>query len=224
MRYGHKRIERTTNGNGFILYSADSGFWMRSSPFISRLAISLAPMLETVLADNTIEFWLAPEVEQESQFQISRVEVAEELQGTVGTQAFGRFDLDYELSVDNHVERLASEWLAPEVHHYRDFTLGTMALGYQVTLEGKCIDVLSVAKSQLAVNIEKASDDRASEVGFEQLVAAFVFAVHPLVSVPSVHSVSSIRYGQHRAAALERHATISRTAARASHDNSWERI
>jgi hypothetical protein len=165
MRYGHKRIERTTNGNGFILHSADSGFWMRSSPFISRLAISLAPMLETVLADNTIEFWLAPEVEQESQFQISRVEVAEELQGTVGTQAFGRFDLDYELSVDNHVERLASEWLAPEVHHYRDFPLGTMALGYQVTLEGKCIDVLSVAKSQLAVNIEKASDDRASEVG-----------------------------------------------------------
>jgi hypothetical protein len=99
-----------------------------------------------------------------------------------------------------------------------------MALGYQVTLEGKCIDVLSVAKSQLAVNIEKASDDRASEVGFEQLVAAFVFAVHPLVSVASVHSVSSIRYGQHHAIALERRAAISQTAARAGHNNFWERI
>jgi hypothetical protein len=70
-----------SNGNGLVVRCPfvlrRLSLWRRSHRFVSRLAISLAPTLETVLADNTIESWLAPEVEQESQFQIGRVEVAE---------------------------------------------------------------------------------------------------------------------------------------------------
>jgi len=100
---------------------------------------------------------------------------------------FSRLDLDDELFIDDHVERLPRQWLAAVVDHHSNFAVRAMTLGLQVALEGQCVDEFPVSKAELSVDVEERTDDRAGQVGLEQLV----LGGHRSMSGRFIHSVSS---------------------------------
>jgi hypothetical protein len=83
-----------------------------------------------------MELRFASEMEKKTYLQVCRAEVAEELQRGIWREAFCRFDLDHELLVDDHIESLSREWLAPKVDHHPDLAIDLVTVCPKIVLEG----------------------------------------------------------------------------------------
>lgn len=125
-------------------------------------------MLQAVLADDAMKVGLATEMQQQPDFKIRRTEIAEELEVCSGMQMLGRLDLDDDLLVDDHVQRLPRQRFAPIVHHHGDLALDAMAFGNQIALQGQGVDELSIPEPELAMHVAKGIEDRARYCSVEE--------------------------------------------------------
>jgi len=83
-------------------------------------------------------------------------------------EMLGRLDLDDDLLVDDHVQRLPRQRIAPIVHHHGDLTLDAMGLGYEIALQGQSVNELPISKPKLAMNVAKGIEDRARYCSVEE--------------------------------------------------------
>jgi hypothetical protein len=102
--------------------------------------------LEPVLADHPLELRLASEVLEQSDFEIGRAEMAEGLTSSALMQALGGLDLDDELAVQDHIERLSSEWPAFEVDHQADHPCDSQIFGPHVSPERCSVDGFAISE------------------------------------------------------------------------------
>ncbi|MDQ2765807.1 MAG: hypothetical protein M3Y30_01510 [Gemmatimonadota bacterium] len=96
---------------------------------------------------------LTTEVKQETDLQVRGAQVAKELLRRGGMQLLRRFDLESELFIDDHVERLPGEWLTSIVDRYRQLAINPMSLGYELSFKSERIDVFAKTESELSMNI-----------------------------------------------------------------------
>ena len=83
-----------------------------------------------------------------------------------------RFDLEHELLVDDHVECLRGQRLSPIAHRDGDFTFDAMAFGYEVSFQGKRIDVFPKPESERSMDVIEHTNDGARERLFEHFSIA----------------------------------------------------
>src|SRR5262249_20628310 len=110
--------------------------------------------LQSVLADQPFELGFATEVEQESDFEVSRTEVAEQLRGG-GMKALRRLGFDNDLFVDDEVDYLSCECFALVVHHHSDLAIHAMPSRHELPLESAKVNQLTVAEAERAVDFVK---------------------------------------------------------------------
>lgn len=90
-----------------------------------------------------MDFGLATKMQNESQFEIRRAEVAEKLRGRIRMQVLRRFDFQDQLFVDDHVEYLSCEWFTTVINLNRRLALNSMPLGHEIPMHGEHVDVLT---------------------------------------------------------------------------------
>jgi len=116
-----------------------------------------------VFADHTMKPWRAREIESEADLEIRRAHIAEHLQRVTLLESVCHLVFHNDPVVDDHVNHLSSKRFAAIIDHDRDFSVDVVASGYQLSLEGKGVDVFAVAASKPSVDLVKGPDDRLRE-------------------------------------------------------------
>ena len=81
-------------------------------------------------------------------------------------------DLENERLVDDHVECLPSQWLAPEIHHDGHLSIDAMPACAKLPFERKRSDIFSISKTQLTMNREEPANHGVCEMFMEQALRA----------------------------------------------------
>ena len=108
------------------------------------------------------------EVEDESNFNAGRREVAAQLSIRDLRHAFGRLDLHDNLPVDDHVQPMMSDGATLEPHRNAHFSCNTMSHLPEHESQRVCIDLLEEAVSQRVIDMEKRANDLSRQTFFRQ--------------------------------------------------------
>src|SRR5262245_50177901 len=106
-------------------------------------------------------------MEQESDFEVGRTEVAEQLWSGSGMKAFRRLGFDNAFFADDEINYLPCECFALVIHHHSDLAINAVPPGHEFPLEGAKVNQFAVAETERAVHFAKRGDDAARCVFFE---------------------------------------------------------
>jgi len=110
-------------------------------------------------------------MEEQAKFQARRPQVIGYLAYSTLMQALGRFCLDHQLPVNDHVETLTGNLLTFVEHRDGDFTPDLVAAIPELAGERRDVYMLQKTKSQCVVHVEERPYDRMSQSVVNQVYA-----------------------------------------------------
>jgi hypothetical protein len=135
-----------------------NGNKLENAPLSLRTFSATRP-LEVILENHPLECCLWSEMEEKSHFEPRTTEVTEKLDLGGGLKFYSRLVLDYDFSIDHHVENLSGEWFAAKVDHDSHLAVHLMPFPDKVALHREAINQLAIAEAQLVVNFVKTPDN-----------------------------------------------------------------